>query len=122
MLESYWVSNYNLTLLLISGVTAGSAFASHSTHIAQIGISVEALGDLQQQTPVVSTAASKASGYAEFAQQMIENFVNYASSFAISQSQMTQQPNVSFIPFQIVEQWYVNTKRKMEVNPNWWKK
>ena len=96
-------------------------FAPHPTHIAQIGISVERLDDLIQQTPVTQSTPSNVASLTEFAQKMAENFFNFVTSFALNQSQMTPQPNETFVPFSAVEQWYNNTKRKLDANPNWWK-
>ncbi|XP_067936097.1 protein Hikeshi-like [Watersipora subatra] len=110
----------------ISGLKPGAAtsnpFSAHSTHVAQVGISVESCEQLSQQTPVSGSTPSTANSYAEFTQKMAENFFNFAGSFAISQSQMSPQPNMTFVPFNVVEQWYNNMKRKLEVNPEWWKK
>ena len=104
------------------GTPTDNPFAAHPTHIAQVGISVERLDLLSQQTPVVNSTPSNAATYAEFTQKMAENFFNFAGSFALTQAQMTVQPNETFVPFNVVEQWYNNTKRKMEMDPNWWKK
>lgn len=104
------------------GAAVDNPFAPHPTHIAQIGISVERLDILAQQTPVASTTPSTVTTYTEFAQKMVENFFNFVASFAVSQAQMTPQPNETYIPFSAVEQWFTNTKRKLEANPNWWKR
>lgn len=97
-------------------------FAAHSTHVAQIGISIEQASELASLTPVASTSPSNVASYTEFAQRMIENFFNFVTSFALPQSQMTPQPNETFVPLSAVDQWCKNTKRKMDANPNWWKK
>ncbi|KAF3830199.1 hypothetical protein GH733_001624 [Mirounga leonina] len=60
--------------------------------VAQIGISVELLDSLAQQTP--------------FTQKMLDNFYNFASSFAVSQAQMTPSPSEMFIPANVVLKWY----------------
>ncbi|CAO2613849.1 Protein Hikeshi [Lemmus lemmus] len=60
--------------------------------VAQIGISVELLDSLAQQTPVGSAA-------------MLDNFYNFASSFALSQAQMTPNPSEMFIPANVVLKW-----------------
>ena len=114
-----YTCRYNVCML--TGSATDNPFAAHSTHIAQVGISVERLEILSQQTPVPNST-SNTNSFADFTRKMAENFFNFAGSFAISQSQMSPQPNETFVPFRIVEQWYDNTKRKLETDPNWWKK
>jgi len=76
---------------------------------------------LIQQTPASNTSPSSVATYTEFAQKMCENFFNFVQSFAVTQGQMSPQPTETFIPSKAVEQWYTNTKHKIEANPNWWK-
>lgn len=111
----------NLFCLVSLGAVSDNLFGSHPTHIAQVGISVESIDELMQQTPASNTAPSTTSTFAEFTQKIVENFFNFVSSFAVSQSQMTPQPNETFIPSKAVEQWYNNTKSKLQTNPNFWK-
>ncbi|KAI1242093.1 Protein Hikeshi, partial [Lamprotornis superbus] len=66
--------------------------------VAQIGISVELLENLAQQTPVASAAVSSVDSFTEFTQKMLDNFYNFASSFAVTQAQMTPNPSEAFIP------------------------
>uniref|UniRef100_A0A8D1TBE5 Protein Hikeshi n=1 Tax=Sus scrofa TaxID=9823 RepID=A0A8D1TBE5_PIG len=75
--------------------------------VAQIGISVELLDSLAQQTP--------------FTQKMLDNFYNFASSFAVSQAQMTPSPSEMFIPANVVLKWYENFQRRLAQNPLFWK-
>lgn len=88
---------------------------------AQIGISVESLGDLSQQTPVAGAMPSTLNAFVEFTQKMLEDFVNFASSFAITQAQMTPNPTASFVPMNFVQQWYNKFQRKMANDPHFWK-
>jgi hypothetical protein len=37
---------------------------------------------------------------------MLDNFYNFASSFALSQAQMTPNPSEMFIPANVVLKWY----------------
>ncbi|KAK7802322.1 hypothetical protein U0070_020717 [Myodes glareolus] len=60
--------------------------------VAQIGISVELLDSLAQQTPVGSAAA-----------------------------QMTPNPSEMFIPANVVLKWYENFQRRLAQNPLFWK-
>lgn len=58
----------------------------------------------------------------QFTQKMLENFYNYASSFSITQAQMTPQPGVQYLPAEVLTKWYENFQRKLSQNPNFWKK
>ena len=88
---------------------------------AQIGISIEPLDQLAQQTPTSHSTPSSLNSFVEYTQKMLENFFNYASSFAITQAQMTPNPSESFVPLNVVQRWYENYQRKMTHDPNFWK-
>jgi len=88
---------------------------------AQIGISVEPLDQLAQQTPASQSTPSSLNTFVEYTQKMLGNFFNYASSFAITQVQMTPNPSESFVPLSVVQRWYENYQRKMTNDPNFWK-
>lgn len=66
--------------------------------------------------------ASHMDNVTQYTTKLLENFYNFASSFAINQSQMTPQPNVSFIPSTVLDQWYQSFKRKLQQDPNFWKR
>ncbi|KAJ9586005.1 hypothetical protein L9F63_020343 [Diploptera punctata] len=89
------------------------------SHNAQIGISVEPILHVQQQSALVTTQTT--SNYMQFCQKMLENFLNYASSFAITQAQMTPNPNETFIPLSVLQSWYSNFERRLQQNPNFWR-
>ncbi|XP_029898479.1 protein Hikeshi isoform X3 [Aquila chrysaetos chrysaetos] len=89
--------------------------------VAQIGISVELLENLAQQTPVASAAVSSVDSFTEFTQKMLDNFYNFASSFAVTQAQMTPNPSEAFIPANVVLKWYENFQRRLTQNPLFWK-
>uniref|UniRef100_A0ABI7YJL2 Protein Hikeshi n=1 Tax=Felis catus TaxID=9685 RepID=A0ABI7YJL2_FELCA len=89
--------------------------------VAQIGISVELLDSLAQQTPVGSAAVSSVDSFTQFTQKMLDNFYNFASSFAVSQAQMTPSPSEMFIPANVVLKWYENFQRRLAQNPLFWK-
>ncbi|XP_071796347.1 protein Hikeshi-like [Asterias amurensis] len=65
---------------------------------------------------------STLTSFSEFSMKMLENFYNYASSFGINQSQMTPQPNVSWIPMTVLDKWFQNFKKKMAQDQNFWRK
>nr|XP_023963272.1 protein Hikeshi isoform X1 [Chrysemys picta bellii] len=73
--------------------------------VAQIGISVELLEHLAQQTPVASAAVSSVDSFTQFTQKMLDSFYNFASSFAVTQAQMTPNPSEAFIPANVVLKW-----------------
>ena len=95
------------------------ATANHS--MAQIGISIEPLQQLAQQTPATNTSASTVSSSIEFTQKMLQNFFNYASSFGVTQPQMVPNPNEVFVPLSVVQRWFSNFENKLKMNPNFWK-
>lgn len=111
----------------ISGLKAGVG-ASHpfgamapSASIAQVGVSVEALDQLAQQIPATSAAVSTVTTSLEFTQKMLDSLYNFASSFAVSQAQMTPNPTETFIPSSCILKWYENFQRRLAQNPNFWK-
>ncbi|XP_044775335.1 protein Hikeshi isoform X2 [Neomonachus schauinslandi] len=69
--------------------------------VAQIGISVELLDSLAQQTPVGNAAVSS-----------VDSF---------TQAQMTPSPSEMFIPANVVLKWYENFQRRLAQNPLFWK-
>lgn len=111
----------------ISGLKAAVG-ASHpfgamapSPSIAQVGVSVEALDQLAQQIPASSAAVSTVTSSLEFTQKMLDSLYNFASSFAVSQAQMTPNPTETFIPSSCLLRWYENFQRRLAQNPNFWK-
>ncbi|NP_001087012.1 protein Hikeshi [Xenopus laevis] len=89
--------------------------------VAQIGISVELLEQMAQQTPVANAAVSTVDSFTQFTQKMLDNFYNFATSFAVSQAQMIPNPSEVFIPSNVVLKWYENFQRRMAQNPFFWK-
>lgn len=87
------------------------------SHIAQIGVSMEMESEILQQTP----ATANISTYYEFGQKMLENFFNYSSSFATTQSQMQPNPSETFVPLSSLQTWFTNFQRRLSQNPNFWK-
>ncbi|KAM4625711.1 protein Hikeshi [Polymixia lowei] len=115
----------------ISGLKAGeggahpfgmvSAASQQAGSVAQVGVSVEALDQLSQQTPVSAASVSTVDSFMHFTQKMLDNLYNFASSFAVSQAQMTPNPSETFIPSSCILKWYENFQRRMTQNPNFWK-
>ena len=88
---------------------------------AQIGILVEPLTEISQRTPSGDTEASKVESYTEFSQKMLENFFNFASSFTVVPGQSPMDPSESYVPMKVLQQWYANFQRRLQINPNFWK-
>lgn len=92
-----------------------------SSTTALIGVSVESLDQIAQQTPSVDTEASTVDSFTEFTQKMLESFFNFASSFAVSPTVSPLNPSETYIPSRVLQQWYENFQRKMQVDPRFWK-
>ena len=89
---------------------------------AMVGISVEPLVNIQGQTPAAQTEAVKVSTFMEFGQKMVENLFNFASSFAVSGGEMRSRSAETFVPFSCLQQWYNNFERRLQHDPNFWRK
>lgn len=76
---------------------------------------------LIQQTPASNTTPSSTASYADFAQKMAENLFNFVASFAVTPSQMASNQSGALVPLKAIEQWFTNTKAKLQANPNFWK-
>ncbi|XP_037088042.1 protein OPI10 homolog isoform X2 [Pollicipes pollicipes] len=105
-----------------SGTTAvPSGLVQQFSHSAQVGIAVEPEVQVAGLTPANATEPSSVPSFVEFTQKMLQNFVNYASSFSLTQAQMTPAPSECFIALSVVQKWYENFQRRLEMNPNFWK-
>ncbi|KAF7400559.1 protein OPI10 [Vespula maculifrons] len=89
------------------------------SHVAQIGISVDPLNVIEQQAATVSETATNS--FIEFVQKMLTSFLNYVSSFSITQPQMTPNPTENFVPLSTIQGWYETFERRLQQNPNFWK-
>ena len=89
------------------------------THDALLGISVEPLAQIRQLTPAASTQASSQQTFVEFTQKMLENFSNYASSFAVDVTGIN--PSQTYIPASVLNQWFTTFQRRLQMNPDFWK-
>lgn len=97
------------------------SLALQQSHLAQIGISVEPLAQLAQQTPVITGSETPVAPLLEFATKMLENFFNFASSFAVRQNEMMPNPAETFVPLSTLQKWFENFQRRLQQNPNFWK-
>ena len=91
----------------------------HST--AMVGLRVEPLDQLAQETPASGTQASSLSNMSEFSQKMLENLFNFASSYAVDPTRSALTPGETYIPAAALRQWYSNFQRRLSLNPNFWK-
>lgn len=89
------------------------------SHVAQIGISIEPIGAIEQQAATVTEATSNS--FLEFVQKMLTSFLNYVSSFSVTQAQMTPNPSENFVPLSTIQGWYETFERRLQQNPNFWK-
>lgn len=107
------------------------------SHIAQVGVSIEPEQNVILQAPstvlfkktilrliivkVIVSFQTNTTTYLQFGRKMLENFFNFTSSFAITQSQMLPNPNETFVPLSTLQTWYTNFERRLQQNPNFWK-
>ncbi|RWS26393.1 protein OPI10-like protein [Leptotrombidium deliense] len=87
------------------------------SHVAQIGISVEPLGQIEQLTPVTNVNPVNANSFVLYATKTAENLFNYVTSFG----QEVNNSGEQYIPLSTIRQWYENYLRKLQLNPNFWK-
>lgn len=92
--------------------------AAEQSHIAQIGISIETESTIAQQTP--ATTGDTPTTLYSFGQKMLESFVNFASSFSVTQAQMVPN-NETYVPLSTLTTWFQNFERRLVSNPNFWK-
>jgi protein Hikeshi len=91
---------------------------SQISHIAQIGVSIEPESSIIQQT---SSTTNDPNSYFVFGTKILENFVNFASSYTVTQSQMQPNPNETYVPLSTLMNWFTNFQRRLQQNPNFWK-
>uniref|UniRef100_A0AC35FJ46 Hikeshi-like domain-containing protein n=1 Tax=Panagrolaimus sp. PS1159 TaxID=55785 RepID=A0AC35FJ46_9BILA len=89
---------------------------------AQIGICVEAAANIEGKVAASGTSVSNQTNFEEFQEKTIKNLVNYAESF-VRRIPLPDDPTRfgNFIPVETIEQWYQNFKRKLKLNPNFWR-
>ena len=81
-----------------------------------IGISVEPLNQIDSLTAATESQTTSANSYLEFAEKMLASFYNYASSFAKDTPDGQQ-----YFPLNTLHTWFENFKRRLILNPNFWK-
>jgi len=107
--------------LVQNGIFGNAVVLAEKT--AQIGISVEPFDQVKSMTPAdgSSSTAAPTDAFLEFGKKMLENFVDFASSFALQPSTTPMNANETYVPLSIVQKWYDNFTRRMGVNPYFWR-
>lgn len=90
------------------------------SHVAQVGISVEPLLAVEQQAAALTTQTTN--NFIEFAQKTLSNFVNYVSSFSVTQNQMIPNLTENYVPLSTIQTWYERFERRLQQNTYFWKK
>lgn len=103
----------SLTPSLFSGFQHQTAIPTDGL----LGISVEPLSTLEQQIQATNITPSTVASNVEFVSKMLNNFVNYITSFVQNVPGTSEQ----IVPLSIVQTWYNNFQRRINDNPNFWK-
>jgi hypothetical protein len=99
----------------MDGVQAGA-------DVGSIGVSVEAVSALQQQTPNPSAAAPTTSDLQTFTTKMLESFFQFATSFASEKEAAMRQTDTQWVPLGCLQRWHQNFQHKMGLDPFFWRK
>uniref|UniRef100_A0A131XXZ5 Uncharacterized protein n=1 Tax=Ixodes ricinus TaxID=34613 RepID=A0A131XXZ5_IXORI len=94
------------------------AFSSHGfCSVAQLGISVEPLAQIQFQAAPAATASPLDSS-TEFCTKMLECLFNHLASYG---GAPVTPAGDTFFPMRALEQWHSNFQRRLQQNPNFWR-
>lgn len=93
-----------------------------TSYLIKICLQVEPLQQILGLTPVTNSEPSSLPSFVEFSKFVCENVYNYASGFAQTPNQIVPVPNENYLPLSILTRWYEYFTRKLEQNPNFWKK
>ena len=85
-------------------------------YLYTIFVILEPITNIQDVPP-----AEDENTYINFAQKMLQNFMNYVLSYSLSQQQMIRDPSATYVPLSAVQNWYTNFERRLINNPNFWK-
>lgn len=96
-----------------------SAFQHQTTVVTSglLGISVEPLSQLEQLVQPADVTPSTVASNVEFVSKMLNNFVNYVTSFVQNIPGTSEQ----IVPMSVIQTWYNNFQRRITENPNFWK-
>jgi protein Hikeshi len=93
------------------------SLAPHHVSTAMVGISVEPVSQIDALVPATEAQPSNnVNSFVEFSQKMLENFYNYAASFSKS-----APDGISYVPLNTLQNWFESFKRRLIINPNFWK-
>ncbi|XP_065072153.1 protein Hikeshi-like [Rhopilema esculentum] len=108
--------------LLEGGHNPFSEMSNPDDHtMAQIGISLEPLSEIANQTPETNSIPSGVVSFVEFTQKMLHSLFNFVASYATTQQMMTPNPTENYVPLSVLQTWYTNFERKLAMDPNFWK-
>lgn len=105
-------------------MSSNATFMPSQPHHAQLGIAIEPLTALVQQTPVTGVSAPTASTFAEFTEKMLLTFYNYAASFSASKQSICSglgSLSEEYVPMSTLNKWFQEFKAKLQRDPNFWK-
>ncbi|RZF43031.1 hypothetical protein LSTR_LSTR001209 [Laodelphax striatellus] len=92
------------------------------SHFAQIGISIETHDVVLQQIDLLDKHTPNAQPtFMEFSKKMLDSFLNFSSSFAVTQAQMVPNPTETYFPLSALQTWFQNFERRLEINPYFWR-
>ena len=92
----------------------------HSTTIPSdglLGISIEPLTQLEQQVQPSNINPSTVASNVEFVSKMLNNFVNFVTSFVQNVPGTSEQ----IVPLSVIQTWFNNFQRRILENPNFWR-
>eukprot|EP00730_Choanoeca_flexa_P018285 TRINITY_DN8883_c0_g2_i2.p1 TRINITY_DN8883_c0_g2~~TRINITY_DN8883_c0_g2_i2.p1 ORF type:complete len:201 (+),score=32.76 TRINITY_DN8883_c0_g2_i2:180-782(+) len=95
-----------------------------STDMAQIGVSIEPLADLMQQTEANHAKATSASDFAGFANYAVESLINFVGSFTVTQDEAmfrAAQGEDGWVPIGCVNKWLESINAKLQHDPTFWR-
>ena len=79
--------------------------------MAQVGLSIEPLEQLQHQVPAAALAAPTATDLAQFTRRAAEALFNYAASFARG----------DHVPLSVISRWYETYSQRLQREPDFWR-
>ena len=84
---------------------ASQSYEPQITQMAITGMKSQiGIGSCQPSIPIFSSQASTVDSFTEFTQKMLENYFNYASSFAVNPTLAPLDPSETYIPSKALQQ------------------
>ncbi|VDK49104.1 unnamed protein product [Anisakis simplex] len=89
---------------------------------AQLGIQVEPLTSISDKVPAAGTAPSQQATFVEYAQKMLQNFINHVESFVVRLPRPDNAlERADYVPASAVQYWFENFRRRLAQNPDFWR-